>query len=132
MLTTSVGTIIPAYSGGKVEGVLLRPDQVETRIISGYAGPSMGVRGIPRMNGNIKSHVEAHVAVIMRREKLAEATLWINKTPCVTNDPRSLGCHNALPHMLPEGAKLCIIGPDDFDETYVGLPDPVTVKISGL
>lgn len=84
------------------------------------------------MNGNIKSHVEAHAAVLMRREKLTEATLWINKAPCVTNDPRSLGCHNALPHMLPEGSRLRVIGPEGFDHTYVGLPDPVTMKISGL
>lgn len=132
MLTTPAGTVVPQYSGGKTEGILVRPDLVETALVSGYAGPSMGVRGIPRMNGNIKSHVEAHAAVIMRRERLADATLWINKPPCVTTDPRSLGCHNALPHMLPEGAKLRIIGPGGFDETYTGLPDPTTVNITGL
>jgi hypothetical protein len=132
MLTTSAGSIIPAYAGGKVEGILVRPDQRETRIVSGYAGASLGVRGIPRMNGNIKSHVESHAAVIMRRENLTEATLWINKPPCVTNDPRSLGCHNALPHMLPEGSTLRVIGPDRFDETYTGLPDAPTVKITGV
>lgn len=132
MLTTTSGTIIPQYSGGKVEGVLVRADGVETPLISGYNGPSRGVRGIPRMNGNIKSHVEAHAAVIMRREGLSEATLWINKAPCVTNDPRSLGCHAALPYMLPEGSKLRVIGPDGFDHTYEGLPDGAAVKISGL
>jgi hypothetical protein len=84
------------------------------------------------MNGNIKSHVESHAAVIMRRENLMEATLWINKTPCVTNDPRSLGCHTALPHMLPEASRLRVIGPDGFDHTYVGLADPVGAIITGL
>jgi SCP1.201-like deaminase len=68
----------------------------------------------------------------MRRERLTQATLFINKAPCITNDPRSLGCHNALPHMLPEGANLRIVGPADFDHTYVGLPDPAGVKITGL
>jgi SCP1.201-like deaminase len=65
------------------------------------------------MNGNIKSHVESHAAVIMRREFLTTATLYINKSPCVTTDPRSLGCHNALPHMLPAGATCVLLGQTD-------------------
>jgi Double-stranded DNA deaminase toxin A len=132
MLITPSGTIIPQYTGGKVEGVFVRANGVETVLVSGYGGPSKDVRGIPRMNGNIKLHVESHAVVLMRRENLLEATLWINKPPCVTNDPRSLGCHMALPHMLPESAKLRVIGPDGFDHTYEGLADGTTVKITGL
>ena len=132
MLVTPGGTQVPPYSGGKVEGVLVRPDGTETRLVSGYAGPTAGVSGVPRMNGNIKSHVEAHAAVLMRREGLLTATLYINKEPCLTIDPRSLGCHAALPHMLPENAAPRVIGPRSFDHTYLGLPDPSGVKISGL
>lgn len=132
MLTTPAGTIVPDYAGGKVDGVVVRPDGTETRLVSGYAGPSAGVTGVPRMNGNIKSHVESHVAVIMRREGLADATLYINKAPCQTIHPRSLGCDDALPHMLPGGATLRIIGPNGFDQSYTGLPDPAGVMISGL
>jgi hypothetical protein len=92
----------------------------------------MGVTGVPRMNGNIKSHVEAHASVVMRKESLKEATLYINKVPCPTKDPRSLGCYDALPHMLPEGSRIRVIGPNGFDETFVGLPDPIGVKITGI
>ncbi len=84
------------------------------------------------MNGNIKSHVEAHASVLMRREGLSEAILHINKAPCPTIDARSLGCQDALPHMLPENAVLRMIGPDGFDETYTGLPDPAGTAIRGL
>lgn len=84
------------------------------------------------MNGNIKSHVESHAVVLMRREGLMEATLYINKAPCPTINPKSLGCHDALPHMLPEGARLRVIGSEGFDHTYVGLPDPPGSNITGL
>ena len=84
------------------------------------------------MNGNIKSHVESHAAVTLRREGLMDATLYINKAPCLTIHPRSLGCHDALPYLLPEGATLRVIGPNGFDHTYTGLPDPAGVLITGL
>lgn len=131
-MITPGGNSVPQYTGGKVHGVLARPNGVETSVTSGYGGPSAGVRGIPRMNGNIKAHVESHVSVIMRREGLMEATLYINKIPCPTVNPRSLGCHDALPHMLPAGAKLRVIGPGGFDQTYTGLPDPAGAIITGL
>jgi hypothetical protein len=131
-MITPGGLAIPPYAGKKVDGALVRPNGVETFVTSGYVGPSLGVRGIPHMNGNIKSHVEAHVAVIMRREGLMEATLYINKAPCPTKDPRSLGCSDALPHMLPESARLRVIGPGGFDQTFVGLADAAGTMITGL
>src|SRR2546422_59649 len=106
MMTTPGGNAVPDYDGKKVHGILARSGGAETPLVSGYDGPSKGVKGIPRMNGNIKSHVESHVAVVMRREGLIEATLYINKVPCPTIHARSLGCHDALPHMLPLAAKL--------------------------
>jgi len=71
------------------------------------------------MNGRIKSHVEAHAAAIMRQEGLTEATLYINRVPC----PGKTGCRAMLARMLPEGARLRVIGPGGFDEVFIGLPD---------
>lgn len=121
---TPGGNTLPPYDGGKTQGFLVRPDGRETPLTSGYDGPSKGTSGIPGMNGNIKSHVEAHAAAIMRDEKLDEATLYINRQPCPTKDPRSPGCDEALPKMLPPGAKLKVVGPDGFEKTYEGTPDP--------
>ncbi len=84
------------------------------------------------MNGNIKSHVEAQVAVVMRREQLTAAILYINKVPCPTKDTRSLGCQDALPHMLPESAQLRVVGPGGYDQLFVGLPDAPGTAIIGL
>jgi RHS repeat-associated protein len=59
---------LPAYTGGKTSGVL-RTAAGDTPLISGYKGPSAAMpRGTPGMNGNIKSHVEAHAASIMRQQ----------------------------------------------------------------
>ena len=71
------------------------------------------------MNGRIKSHVEAHTAAVMRQEGLAEATLYINRVPC----PGKTGCDAMLSRMLPEGSRLRVIGPDGFDEVFIGLYD---------
>ena len=71
------------------------------------------------MHGNIKSHVEAHAAAIMREQGLRDATLYINRVPC----PGGMGCGAMLPRMLPEGARLRIVGPGGYDQVFVGLPD---------
>ena len=84
------------------------------------------------MHNRIKTHVEAHAAVIMRREAIWVGTLYINRVPCPTNDPRSPGCFDNLPKMLPEGAKLRIIGPGGFDHTFDGMADPPNTMIIGL
>jgi len=101
-------------------------------LFSGVAGPSKNTRGIPGIHNRIKSHVEAHAAVIMRQERLAEATLYINRAPCPTADRRSPGCMESLPKMLPESARLRIIGEDNFDQIFVGSPDPTGCVIIGI
>lgn len=107
------------YNGGKTSGVL-RFGEYDVPLLSGYKGPSASMpRGTPGMNGNIKSHVEAHAAAIMRQQGLQEATLYINRIPC----PGNTGCDAMLPRMLPEGARLRVIGPGGFERIYVGLPD---------
>ena len=110
---------LPRYSGGKTSGVL-RYGDADVPLLSGYRGPSASLpRGTPGMNGRIKSHVEAHAAAIMRQEGLTEATLYINRVPC----PGKTGCRAMLARMLPEGARLRVIGPGGFDEVFIGLPD---------
>jgi hypothetical protein len=131
-MTTPGGNVIPRYAGGKTSGVLARPDGRETPLSSGIAGPSQGTLGIPGMHNRIKTHGEAHAAVLMRREGIQDATLYINRAPGPTNDPRSPGCFDNFPKMLPEKARLRVIGPDGFDETFIGLPDPPGTVISGL
>ncbi len=132
MHETPGGIILPEYDGGKTRGVFVRPDGRESELVSGYDGPSRGTVGIPGMHNRIKSHVEAHAAVLMRREFLMKAILYINRIPCPTGDPRSSGCFENLPKMLPENACLRVIGPDGFDLEFVGLPDPILTMISGL
>jgi RHS repeat-associated protein len=112
---------VPVYPGkGKAQGVLELGDQ-QTPLTSGYAGPSASMpRGTPGMNNRIKSHVEAHAAATMRQQGAKQGTLYINKTPC----PGPTGCGQMLPRMLPGGAKLRVVAPNGFDQSYTGLPDP--------
>jgi SCP1.201-like deaminase len=131
-MMTPGGRIIPEYTGAKTSGVLCCPDGGETVILSGVEGPSKGTTAIPGMHNRIKTRVEAHAAVIIRREGLSEATLYVNRAPCPTKNPRSPGCFDNLPKILPEGARLRTIGPDGLDHTFVGLPDPSGTVITGL
>ncbi len=130
-MTTPGGHLLAAYSGGKTSGVICWADR-ETFLLSGIEGPSQGTTGIPGMHNRIKTHVEAHAAALMRRLRIPEATLFINRVPCPTKDPRSPGCYENLPKMLPEDSRLRVVGPDGFDEIFVGLPDPLRNAISGL
>jgi SCP1.201-like deaminase len=132
LITTPGGNILPSYSGGKTSGILVDPSGEETPIRSGIDGPSRGVTGVPGMHNRIKTHVEAHAAILMRRRGLVAATLYINRVPCPTNDPRSPGCFDNLPKMLPQEAKLRVIGPEGFDLVFVGLPDLPGTTIFGF
>ncbi|MCW2986565.1 MAG: repeat protein, partial [Conexibacter sp.] len=110
---------LPEYAGGKTSGIL-DTGSGEINLLSGYKGPSAELgRGTPGMNGNIKSHVEAHAAAVVRQQGLDEATLYINRVPC----PGVRGCDAMLPRMLPRGARLHVYGPNGFRKTYTGLPD---------
>jgi hypothetical protein len=111
---------LPEYiAGGKTSGIL-RTATGDTPLISGYKGPSASMpKGTPGMNNIIKSHVEAHAAALMRQQGISEAILYINRIPC----SGKTGCDAMLPLMLPEGAKLTVIGPNEFIKTYMGLPD---------
>ncbi|SDP67192.1 RHS repeat-associated core domain-containing protein [Pedococcus dokdonensis] len=96
---------VPAYAGGKTSGTLVRASGTEEALISGWHPPAAAMpKGTPGMNIVTKSHVEAHAASIMRNERLTEATLWINRSPCGSVN----GCGNLLPRMVPNGATLTI------------------------
>src|SRR5262245_3070445 len=100
-MMTPGGRVIPEYAGAKTSGVLCRPDGGETVIQSGVEGPSKGTTGIPGMHNRIKTHVEAHAAVIIRREGLSEATLYINRAPCPTNNPHRPDASITSPRCYP-------------------------------
>jgi hypothetical protein len=113
---------VPPYvEGGPTSGIL-RVGPAERPLTSGYSGPSAGLpSGTPGMHGNIKSHVEAHAAAVMRLEGLEEAVLFINRIPCTT--PRPPGCMAMLERMLPEGGVLHVYGPEAFYHRFVGIAD---------
>jgi RHS repeat-associated protein len=114
---------LPAYSGGKTQGIL----DTGTEEIGLVSGRPTGDRVLP---GNapghdllIRDHVEAQASALMRNQGIMDADLYINNTPC----PDIFGCDRMLPHMLPEGATLRMHikhGVDDWeDRIYNGLPD---------
>lgn len=119
---------LPVYGqhGKKTHGIL-QTDGKEVDIVSGYDGPAkeFGRGELPGADGNIRSHVEAHTAAYMRKHKIKEATLRINREPCrydIGNGAES-GCDVRLPKMLAEGAKLHVVGPNGYKKTYTGGPD---------
>jgi hypothetical protein len=120
------GRTLPAYVAknrkgeGGTQGIFKGGDD-EVPLQSGKEGPSKDLKGVPGMHGNIKTHVEAHAAAVMRTKGIKEATLYINRIPC--SDMRPPGCHLMLERMLPEGAKLTVHGPDGFKWVYRGIPD---------
>lgn len=50
-------------------------------------------------------HVEGHAAAIMRRDKMKNATLYLNARPCRKPE----GCHAILPDALPVGYTLTVV-----------------------
>lgn len=114
------GEHLPVYGGKKTEGVLQTGTE-RYHITSGVGRPSIEIPlGKPwGFNGNIKTHVEAHVATLMRKGDLKQAELWINQLPC----DGLRGCDRMLPRMLPEGAELTVHGPGDVVQIYKGRAD---------
>jgi nucleic acid/nucleotide deaminase of polymorphic system toxin len=114
------GEHLPVYRGGKTEGMLDTGTE-RYHITSGVGRPSIEIPlGKPwGFNGNIKTHVEAHVATLMRKGDLKQAELWINNAPC----SGVRGCDAMLPRMLPEGSELTVHGPGNVVKVYKGLAD---------
>jgi RHS repeat-associated protein len=114
---------LPEYKGKQTTGVL-RIDGVDYKLESGYGGPSSMLpdKGNPGMNFNIRSHVEAHAAAIMRQTGAKEATLYLNRDPC----PGIRGCGAMLESMLPPRARLWVESPGNPfpGRPYVGTGTP--------
>jgi RHS repeat-associated protein len=110
---------LPEFAGGKTTGVL-RTAAGEFHLLSGRAGPAaLMPGGSPGMNIVTKTHVEGHTAAIMRQLGLDEGMLFINRLPC----GGAPGCGNMLPLMLPPGAQLRVVGPNGYNQIFIGLPD---------
>jgi hypothetical protein len=111
---------LPEYRKGPTQGVL-DTGRAQLQLSSGEMGGPPALP-MPGRNSTNFFHVEAHAAQTMRVEGLGEATLYINQVPCAVGP----GCANNLPGMLPEGAKLRVIGPNGYDHVFVGAPDPAS------
>jgi RHS repeat-associated protein len=110
---------LPAYQPGDRTRGWLKTGNGIYELHSGESGGPPAIP-LPGRNSTNFTHVEAHAAQIMRVEGVMEATLEINRIPCGVGP----GCANNLPHMLPEGATLRVVGPGGYDRTFIGLPDP--------
>jgi SCP1.201-like deaminase len=111
--------------GDKARGVL-DIDGRHVELKSGYDGPSATRPNgtTPGSHNGVRAHVEPHVAALFRNENLTEATLYINKDPCLGPPNLKNGCEYMLKHMLPEGSKLTLHAPDGTVRTYTGIADP--------
>ena len=114
---------VPRYDGTKTMGVLATAVG-DIRLVSGKQGPSalFPPRTIPGRHGTIMWHVESHAIASMRALNQQRGILFINRVPCGLDPPWTSGCYYMIPHMLPQGAKIRIIGPNGFDEVFSSLP----------
>ena len=109
---------LPAYSGGKTQGVF-SGGSITDELISGYSGPSSAMpKGTPGFNNIVRAHVEGHAAALMRTNGIESAVLYLNQAPCAW----SSGCNAMLPRMLPAGAELNVYWPGG-SQTYLGIGD---------
>jgi hypothetical protein len=120
---------VPPYGtkGTKTTGILVLEDgRVLPPQDSGVAGPAQDIpKPRPGMNGNLVTHVEAHSVGAMRQAGVTEATLYINREPCIYPGPRpgeDWGCGLALPYMLRPGEKLTVYGPNGYVQVFRGRP----------
>jgi hypothetical protein len=99
-----------------IVGVLLVPGQREIRLMSGrnggpYGGTQRGGFGRGEGSGFNRftlTHVEGHATATMKVRNFTRATLLIELPPCGS-------CEPLLPRMLPTGARLEVVSPDDTD-----------------
>ncbi len=108
-------SLLPERNGrGKTTGILVTNERA-MMIESGYEGPTATIpRGTPGFNSYVRGHVEGHAAAVMRQEGIRDATLYINNIPCTQ-------CQINLRYMLPEGARLRIVGPQNSEMIYYGI-----------
>jgi len=107
---------LPEYTAGsKTIGLLGRPGSPGIPIFSGVNGPAQQMpKGTPGFNAYTRTHVEGHVAALMRLSGIKDATL-------VINNPRiCIPCFQNLPSMLPVGSRLTVILPGGQPAVFYG------------
>ncbi len=114
--STTVALSLPEFvPRGKTTGALRTPTG-DITMTSGWDGPSSlmppGASGFDIIS---KCHVEGHAAAYMREQGLNEATLFIN------NPSVCVSCVKNLPKMLPPGASLRIVTPDNAAQIFTGI-----------
>jgi hypothetical protein len=83
---------------------------------SGVDGPAASIpRGSSGFDGYTKTHVEGHAAALMRQQGITEGTLSINN-PKICDS-----CMDSLPKMLPPGATLSVVLPDNTVLQFTGI-----------
>jgi hypothetical protein len=108
--------LAPYVPGGKTSGILYTPGNPPISLQSGYDGPAEGMPpGSPGFDGLTLSHVEGHAAAVMQQGEIMEGTLYIN-------NPNICGsCMRLLPTMLPPGAILNVVLPDNTVIQFIGV-----------
>jgi RHS repeat-associated protein len=113
--------ILPNRNGtGKTSGYLLDTNGniIGDMIVSGTHHPYYNDKTLVREDTklyNIQSHVEAQAAGIMRDNNIEEAVLVLNNHPCEGQS----SCSSLLELMVPIGARLRVIVPQNFDDRGV-------------
>lgn len=104
------------FTGGKTSGIFQAQDLPPVELQSGYDGPAADMPdGSSGFDLITKSHVEGHAAALMRQEGISEGTLYIN-------NPKICGsCTRWLPRMLPPGATLNVVLPDQTVIQFRGI-----------
>lgn len=105
---------VPQWESGAPARGILRVFNCEIPLQSGSRGPGEYLKTLPGGNGSglnaqIPTHVEGHVASIMRQTGATEAELFINKPPCSTGAQ----CRYNLHKILPENSTLIVHFPDE-------------------
>ena len=117
---------VPRYGtrGPKTTGIVVLADGRELPPQdSGYSGPAQRLpKPRPGMNGALVTHVEAHTVAAMRENNVKEATLYLNREPCLFTGARGevWGCELALPRMLRPDEKLTVYGPNGYVKVFYG------------
>jgi hypothetical protein len=104
------GPDFPGLRSGHAGGEVMR------RFLDRYRGKPPKHLGFNDFNYH---HVEAQAAAYLRISGRNNATLYLNKPPCLGRK----GCEVNLCDQLPSGARLTVYAPDGMARTYVGLPD---------
>jgi hypothetical protein len=95
-------------------------------VASGSSGPAQELPGPPRSgtgyNGNIITHAEAQATAIMRLKNITNATLYIDRDPCVGDGTN--GCAQMLERMVPKGSYLTVYAPGSA-QVILGAGEPL-------